>query len=288
MTRYGIPKPKARIVLCSLLTVTWAARCIAEGPTPAANRGFDEYTARVESQLAVQHRSGPTFLAGIAADGRIDARLRRGEVVVEHLIPQDPPDMPGAQLHHWRGTAFAPGATAADFENLLRDFEAYPQNFSPEVLDARVLGQDGDRVRVEMRVRQRHVITVTMETTYEVTFGKLDARHGFSTSRSSGISEIDGRGRRVPPGEDHGFLWRLNSYWSYEERDDGLFLQIESVSLTRSAPAGLGWAVGPYVDSIPRESLEFTLRSACNALRHSVLRNDSEGTAPRTSEGRQP
>jgi hypothetical protein len=44
-------------------------------------------------------------------------------------------------------------------------------------------------------------------------------------------------------------------------------MQIESVTLTRSIPTGLGWVIGPFVESIPRESLEFTLRSACDALR---------------------
>jgi hypothetical protein len=67
--------------------------------------------------------------------------------------------------------------------------------------------------------------------------------------------------------EEHGFLWRLNTYWSYEERDGGLYLQIESISLSRSIPLGLGWALRPYVESVPRESLEFTLRSARNAIR---------------------
>jgi len=46
-----------------------------------------------------------------------------------------------------------------------------------------------------------------------------------------------------------------------------LYLQVEAVSLTRSVPRGLGWAIGPYVESVPRESLEFTLRSAVKALR---------------------
>jgi hypothetical protein len=63
-------------------------------------------------------------------------------------------------------------------------------------------------------------------------------------------------------------LWRLNTYWSYEERDGGVYVQVESVSLTPSIPYGLGWAVGPYVESIPRESLEFTLRAVCNGLRN--------------------
>jgi hypothetical protein len=73
--------------------------------------------------------------------------------------------------------------------------------------------------------------------------------------------------RALSSSEEHGFLWRMNTYWSYEERDGGLYMQIESVSLTRSIPTGLGWAIGPFVESVPRESLEFTLRAACNALR---------------------
>jgi hypothetical protein len=73
--------------------------------------------------------------------------------------------------------------------------------------------------------------------------------------------------RALAPSEDHGFLWRMNTYWSYQERDGGLYTQVESVSLTRSIPAGLGWAIEPFIESVPRESLEFTLRSARNALR---------------------
>lgn len=173
-------------------------------------------------------------------------------------------------LHHWRGTAFAAGVKAADFDRLLSDFNAYPQDFSPEVLQARVLAQHGDRLQAWMRVRQRHVITVVMDSTYDVTFGRLDAQQRYSISRSTRISEMDSNDRALSPSREHGFLWRLNTYWSYEERDGGLYIQIESVSLTRSIPVGLGWAVGPFVESVPRESLEFTLRSACNALRKSV------------------
>jgi hypothetical protein len=122
-----------------------------------------------------------------------------------------------------------------------------------------------------MRVRQRHVVTVVLDTTYDVDFGRLDPSHGYSSSQSTRIVEIDAPGtpeeRALTSDEEHGFLWRLNTYWSYEERDGGLYMQIESVSLTRSIPPGLGWMIGPFVESVPRESLEFTLRSACNALR---------------------
>jgi hypothetical protein len=197
-------------------------------------------------------------------------RLRQGELIIEQLSPGTGGDLSGAMLHDWRGTAFARGATPADFERLMRDFNAYPQHFSPQVLEAKTLAQDGDHLQAWMRVRQRHVITVVMDTTYDITYGHMDARHGYSISRSTQINEIEAAGTRaehtLSGSEEHGFLWGLNTYWIYEERDGGLYLQVEAVSLTRSVPRGLGWAIGPYVESVPRESLEFTLRSACNAL----------------------
>jgi hypothetical protein len=200
------------------------------------------------------------------------ARLRGGELIVEEVTPSGGTALPGALLHHWRGSAFAPGATAADFERLMKNFDDYPENFSPQVIQARVISQKGDNLQTLMRVRQKHVITVVMDTAYDVTFGRLDERHGYSISRSTRISEIGSPGtgaeRELSADEAHGFLWRLNTYWSYEEKDGGLYMQIETVSLTRSIPRGLGWAVQPFVESIPRESLEFTLRSTCNGLRN--------------------
>ncbi len=191
-------------------------------------------------------------------------------MILEQLTPATGTDLPGAMLHHWRGTAFAAGAKAADFERLMKDFNAYPEHFPPQVLRAKTLSQRGDRFEAVMRVRQKHIVTVVMDTAYDIAFGQLDVQHGYSISRSTKISEIDSPGteseRVLKPDEEHGFLWKLNTYWSYEERDGGLYMQIESVSLTRSIPTGLGWAVGPFVKSVPRESLEFTLRSTCDAL----------------------
>jgi hypothetical protein len=257
-------------VVCSLLLFLDARLLLGE-PTPAAASAFNAYSRTVEARLAQQHRSPNAFLAPTAADPKsAEARLRQGELLIERVPPPTDAACPGALLHHWRGTAFAPGAKAADFERLMRDFNAYPQHFSPQVLQAKVLTQSGDRMEAWMRVRQRHVITVVMDTTYDVAFGQLDVQHGYSISESTRIAEIDAAGtateRTLSANEEHGFLWRLNTYWSYEERDGGLYLQIEAVSLTRAIPHGLGWAIRPYVESIPRESLEFTLRSACNAI----------------------
>jgi hypothetical protein len=199
------------------------------------------------------------------------ARLRAGERIVEDLTPAAGAKLPGGLLHHWRGTAFIAGAHAADFTRLLRDVDDYPQRFAPQVLRARILSCSGNGLLLRMRVRQKHILTVVMDATYAVSFWQLDPQDGFSSSRSTQIREIDAAGmdreHALSPSEEHGFLWRSNTYWSYQERDGGLYVQIESVSLSRSIPTGLGWAVRPLVESVPEESLEFTLRSAANALR---------------------
>jgi hypothetical protein len=252
------------VVLAALLLMI-PCRALA-GPSPRAVASFNSYAEKVEARLEQQHQSANSFIAT-----QDMVRLRNGELIVEKLTPDSPAGFPGAMLHHWRGTAFAAGATAGDFERLMRNYGSYPQIYAPQVTEAKVLSQQGDHYRVTMRVRQHHVITVVMDTTYDVSFARLDAQHGYSLSRSTRISEIDSPGtakeRALDPGQDHGFLWRLNTYWTYEERDGGLYMQIESISLTRAIPTGLGWAIGPFVESVPRESLEFTLRSTCDALK---------------------
>ena len=241
----------------------------AAQPAPAANAGFDTYIQALENRLAEQHRDPNTFVARVNLPDA-SARLRKGEFLIENLTPNPAPELPGALLFHWRGTAFVPGASEAEFELILRDFNAYPKYFSPQVLEASILSRNGDHLRARMRVRQKHVITVVLDTTYDVTFGRLDPQHGYSLSRSTQITEIEDAGtpkeRALSPAQAHGFLWRLNTYWTREERDGGLYLQIESVSLTRSIPTGLAWIVRPFVESIPRESLEFTLHAAVDAL----------------------
>jgi hypothetical protein len=258
-------------VLPVLLLIA-AAPCRVEADAPtAAVSAFNSYIGKLEARLAQQHGSPSAFIVPMSSNANSEARLRRGELIIENISPVGASDLPGAIVFHRRGTAFAPGAKAADFERLVKDFNAYPQRYAPQVLQSRILAGQGDRFQATMRVRQVHIITVVMDMAYDIAFAHLDAQHGYTMAHSTKISEIDAPGtsneRTLGPDEGHGFLWRLNTYWSYEERDGGLYMQIETVSLTRSIPRGLAWAVGPFVESVPRESLEFTLRSTCNALR---------------------
>jgi hypothetical protein len=273
MKRFGVFRISGLSLGCGLL-IFLMGRCdvVAQVPSQAAS-GFNAAAAEIEARLAQQHRAQNSFLSSTGESQQSQLLLHPGEPTIEHLGTSAGGASPGALLHHWRGTAFIPGGKAADFERLLKDFQSYPQLFSPQVARAKVLAQHGDNLEVSLRVRQKHVITVVMDTTYDVTFGRLDAMDGYSASKSVSITEIHSPGtneeRPMTSREEHGFLWRMNTYWTYEEHDNGIYIQIESLSLSRSVPFGLGWVIQPYVESVPRESLEFTLRAACNAMRRS-------------------
>lgn len=266
------------LIAGSLLLFLAVAGQVGAEPTGEATTAYNSYISQVEARLAQKHQTTCVSLA----DADL-ARLRNGELVVEQVSPGTNEKLPGAQLYDWRGTAFVAGAKPEDFVRLMKDYDAYPRTFSPEMLRARVVTHEGDQYQVIMRVRQKHILTAVLDITYDVTFGRGGSggdssggtvgQCGYVISRSTHIAEIDQAGtsqeRALAPSEDHGYLWRQNNYWSYEERDGGLYIQIESISLSRSIPAGLSWAIGSFTKSIPRETLEFTLRSMRNALQKS-------------------
>ena len=98
---------------------------------------------------------------------------------------------------------------------------------------------------------------------------------GRASSRSftTKIAEVENAGTRsekeLPLGVDGGYLWRLNSYWRFREQDGGVIVECESISLSRSIPFGLGWLIGRYIESVPKESLEDTLTSIRDGVVHS-------------------
>jgi hypothetical protein len=266
------PSPPVRLAaggLVSFLAPAWATELQAK--TLAA---FSDYVADAEARIRQQQSSPGTFLTvnTLPEEQRAQAadRLRAGEVWIQKR-GETPKAVPGGGLiHHWIGAAFLPGATLAETLALVQDYDQLPRYYSPEVVRSRLLSRRGDDFRIFMRLRKHKVTTVVLDTDYDVHYGQLDSTHAFSTSRSTRIVEIadpGGAGEHpLPEGDDHGFLWRLNTYWRFVQENNGVFVECEAISLTRDVPTGLGWLIGPFIEGIPRESLEFTLRSTRTAV----------------------
>jgi hypothetical protein len=239
----------------------------------AFNHYADLTQARIDSELA----DGGAFLwvDRLQPERRAaaNAQLREGKIVIEKLETLDNGEripVPGGMIHHWIGTVFIPGATLVQTLALEQDYDHHQDYFRPDVVRSKILRRDGNDFVVELRFLKKKVITTVLDTEHEVHYQVMDSTHAWSRSHTTRIQEVDNPGKPnehlEPEGHDNGFLWRMNTYWRFEEKDGGVYVESESVSLTRDIPEGLGWMIGPFVSSIPRESLTFTLVTTRSAV----------------------
>jgi len=244
---------------------------------PEAVAGFDRYVRLTEQRMRMELKPGAAFLwvDGLpeARRNSVYAQLQRGEVVASRLeTPDSSGDLrvPGALIHHWVGTVFIPGASLRQVLTLLKDYDHHAVYFMPEVSKSKSLERGGEDFKVYLRLTRKKIVTVVLDTEYEVHYEQLDTVRAQSRSYSTRIAEVAHPGesseRQMTPGKDNGFLWRLNSYWRFFETGRGVYVQCEAVSLTRDIPTGLNWLIAPFIESIPKESLEFTLRSTRTAV----------------------
>ena len=262
--------------LLLLVVVLWgpAGPAAAADLQPKTVAAFDRYVTLTEAGMDAP--GGTALWIDTLPDLRtkeVGELLRAGNVVVERLVTKDGArdiDIPDGLVHHWVGTVFVPGARLQDAVALLQDYDRHAEVYAPAVQRSKRLSQDGDRFTVFLRFYQKKVIAVVVNTEHEASFVRRAPGEVRSRIRSTRIAEVEGPGtpaeREKPVGRDGGYLWRLNTYWRFVERDTGVYIQCESVTLTRSIPIGFGWLVGPFVNSVPRESLEFTLDTTRKTL----------------------
>jgi hypothetical protein len=175
-------------------------------------------------------------------------------------------EIPDGKVHHWVGTVFIPGATLARTIEMVQGYEQYPQIYQPAIRRSAIVARNGSNFKVSMQMFMKKVISVVLNADFDVEYRSLGPTRTYVPSVATRIAEVENpdtpQAREKPVGHDNGFLWRFNNYCLFEERDGGTYMQCESVSLSRTIPIGLGWLIGPFVTSIPRESLTFTLTAA--------------------------
>lgn len=245
----------------------------------AAEARMDQEVARKTDFLWMDTLPRPTRDAA-------DADLKNGRVLIKQDLATNSAitvSVPGGLIHDWTGIVFIPGARMTEVISVLQDYDRAARHYSPQVLKSKLLEHSGNDFRVFLRLKEVHLITVVLDTDYDVHYTFLDPVHVISRSYSTRIAEVENAGgpqeRELPVGDDHGFLWRLYSYWRFYQSEGGVYLQCNAISLTRAVPAGLGWLMRPFLETIPRDSLRFTLESARSALIKHVQGQHSPNTS---------
>jgi hypothetical protein len=242
-----------RICVITIAAV-WLTPAAGQDLSPQTAAAWQAYLAATEVRLA-RERSGP-----IPRRAAVD----RGEVFVEHLHTSGPGgelDVKGASVHHWRGTVLVPGARLG--EMLSRLEREPPDTRQEDVVSSAVLDQRPGWLKVAVRVRRSLILAAVFDTEHEVSFLRHGDDHASSWSTATTIVEIADAGtpqeRRKRPDEDRDLLWRWNAYWRYQQIDQGVLVECESITLSRTVPLVLRPLAGPLVNKVARESLERTL-----------------------------
>jgi len=193
------------------------------------------------------------------ADARI--RVRGGTILV--VKGTRTPKIPGGILHEWIGAMFIPDVTIDAVTQLLTDYDHHAEYY-PEVMESRVLRRECSKILGFLRLKKKKVLTVVLNTEHEMNVYPREGKFQHLVSLSKRIQEVKNPGKpdehELPVGEDSGFLWRMDAGWVLEQCNDGVMVECSTLSLSRDIPRGLGWMIRPFIESMPRTTLEATLQ----------------------------
>jgi hypothetical protein len=244
---------------------------------PATVEAFNRYVRLTEARndAELKRDTGFAWIDGLPESERKRAyeELRRGAVKMRKLETLDNGamiDCPGGLIHHWVGLAFIPDTKLPDVLEVLQDYNQHQVFYAPDVERSKLESREGDHFRVFLRFRRHKVVTVVLNTEHDVRYIRDSETRAHSRSSAVRVAQVENAGksdeREKTPGDDDGFLWRMETWWRMVEADGGVYVQSEVVSLTRNIPAGLGWLIGPFVTSIPKETLAFTMEATRKAV----------------------
>jgi hypothetical protein len=266
-----------RATVLALVLICATTQASAADLTPAAKQAYDRYVQLTVAQTMQQIAQPATYLwinHQSAADRQTDEQtLRDGKLVIAQMETLDNGkaiDAPSALIHHWVGTVFVPGVTLDQTLAFMQDYDHKVDYFKPDILISKILKQNGGDYTVHLRFYQKKVVSTVIDTDQEIHYQRVDATHAWSRSHTTRVQEVSNAGaadeKLEPAGHDHGYVWRMDTIWRFEEKDGGTYVECQAMSLSRDIPTGLGWMVSPFVKSVPKESLTFTLETARNAL----------------------
>jgi len=247
-----------------VLLLLGVSACLAAQLKPEAIQAYERYTHDTEARLAAMR----PFLWVDASPDRL-RRVKEGQVVVAPWKGDGDTDVPGAAIHDWIGAIFIPGGTLAKTLAVLQDYN-HQKDIYPDVPDSHLRSHNGnDFTYTRLRKLHNGPVNGIFRTDFAAHYQQIDSHRWECITRTTLVDEIEDYGKpnqhELPPGTGSGYLWRLNGYWRLEQRDGGVYLECETVSLTRALPPIIGALFASATHTIEREGLIGTLKATRDA-----------------------
>jgi hypothetical protein len=243
---------------------------------------WDDYVNKADAQLRERVRPGGKFLWTFEDPERA-AQVHKGEIVVAPAPGPNPRKVPGGMIHHWIGAAFLPNLKIDDVLGVTRDYDRYKNFFSPSVVDSKMISIDGQADKFSMLLMNKAFFLKTaLDTDYEANTVRLDSCRVYSIAKTTRVQEIDEYGhpgeRKIAEGEGSGVIWKLHSVSRLEQRDGGVYVELEAMALSREIPMAVRFVADPIVRRVSRNSILLSLQQTEDAVRN------REAFAPRHAD----
>lgn len=272
--------PAALLILATSLT-SKGAELTSETLT-----AWDAYVQAQNARVA-EYSSAMPFLWSDRSPDRL-RRLHQGETVVAPF-GENPHRVPQGLIHHWIGAVFLPGARLDDVLSVVRDYGKYKDFYAPNVIESHVFRQTDTEDTFSLRMLNKAVVgKFALDTEFQGSFRRADDNRWYSVSSTTRVREVENYGtpneHEGPTNIGRGLIWRLFSISRFEQRDGGVYVELEGVALSRDVPAGLRWLVDPIVRRTSRGSMQVSLEKTGEAvLDTSRAAKDKKDNAPATS-----
>jgi hypothetical protein len=242
---------------------------------PETKAAWDAYMQTATAAMQTRLQPGAKFL-WIDDDLELRESIRTNGPYISPVGPHIPKRVPSGLIHDWLGVAFLPNVRIDDILRILRDYDRYKLIYSPGVIDSVARGSDGVKDLFSMRLANKSVIAKTaLDTDCEASYFRLDERRWYGVSNTTHIHEVEKAGtpeeRTLPEDEGTGLIWRLASITRLEERDGGVYVELEAIALSRDIPAAVRLFVTPIVRRVSRDSIATSLHQTKVAIDRSRL-----------------
>jgi hypothetical protein len=251
-------EPGGRTFAVSILmilgpTLSYAAELQPE-TLAAWNHSVEQAKSRMNSRLG----EGSQFLWLDEAPARA-RRVRSGEILVAPVNGSGQTNVPNGLIHDWIGAAFFPDATIEKVFSTADEYACYKDFYAPMIIDSRLLWRDGEESSFSLRWMKKALFVITvMDGDYKAYYVPRNETSRYGFVWSTRIQEVVNSGQpselKLPAGTGSGFIWRLFSISRFDERDGGVFVELEAMALSRCVPACLGWLVNPVVKRLSQSA----------------------------------
>lgn len=247
----------------AFITATLGCLCVvaisAAELTADTTRAYETYLKNAREAFVAKIRTG----VDTPATGETVRHARPGK---DDGITK----IPGGLIHHWVGGLLIPHATLDHVVDVSTSYANYHAIYK-EVLSSKVVSHDGDTYRVVLRIKEGEAgLTAVLDVHSTIEYIRQADGLVYSISLTDEVREVEHAGqaseRLLPAGHDSGYLWRACNLTVLKERGDGVWVETESIGLTRRFPAFSGWLIEPIARRLGRKSIDASLQQFAAAV----------------------